>query len=514
MTGARPLAVALLAVLLLACGAPRRPHPPADQSLVVGLESAPTNLDPRLGTDQASEYVFELMLEGLLDKRADGTQMPGLAASWEALDGGRRYRFHLRPDARFHDGRPVLARDVAWTFDTILDGSTKSPKKGALGPLVRVDAVDAHTVDFLLASPWGGFFMNLTAGLGVIPYGTTPEQQNAHPIGSGPFRFVRRSADRVELAAWNGWYRGPRPPLDRVVLREVPDATVRALELEKGSVQLVVNAFPPDTVAFFERRPGFHVIQRPGTNYVYLGFNLEDPVTRDPRVRRAVALALDRPRLLRTVWRDEGTLTETMMPRGLWARHPALTVIPHDPRAAAALLESAGYHDPDGAGPEPRLRLTYKVSNNDLSLLQAQAIQAMLADAGIAVTLRSYEFATFYADVKRGAFQMMSLTWTGVADPDLYRSVFHSESIPPAGANRGRYRSAEADRLIDEGGRRSEPRERLPYYLQLQELLHRDLPYVSLLTRNTVAVALDGLEGYEDYPGGELYSLRHARWRR
>src|SRR5436190_1749715 len=501
---------AVLVVAALAGGHERAPRPPARDTLVVGLESAPTNLDPRLGTDQASEYVFGLVLEGLLDKRADGTQIPGIASSWDVLDSGRRYRFHLRPDARFQDGRPLGARDVAWTFGTILDGSTKSPKKGALGPLQRVEPVDAHTVDFVLAEPWGGFFMNLTAGLGIIPAGTTPAQMNAHPVGSGPFRFVSRGADRVELAAWDGWYRGAPPPLAHVILREVPDATVRALELEKGSVQLVVNAFLPDTVELFARRRGFRVLQRPGANYVYLGFNLEDPVTRDPRVRRAVALALDRPRLLRTVWRGEGVLTETMMPPGLWARHPSLPVIPHDVSAAAALLEQAGYHDPDGPGPAPRLHLTYKVSNNDLSLLQAQAIQAMLADAGIEVTLRSYEFATFYADVKRGSFQMMSLTWTGVADPDLYRSPFHSSSVPPLGANRCRYRSAEADALIEAGGRAVDPRERLPYYLRLQELLERDLPYVSLLTRNTVAVALDGLDGYEDYPGGELYSLRKA----
>ncbi len=513
MGHARRGALPLLAVALLACGGARQPAPPAADELVVGLESAPTRLDPRLGTDQGAEYVFELVLEGLLDKRPDGTFVPGLARSWEVLDGGRRYRFHLRRGARFHDGRPLGAADVAFTFDTILDGSVKSPKRGALGPLLRVVAVDATTADFVMREPWGALLVNLGAGLGIIPAGTTPEQMDRHPVGSGPFRFARRGADRVELVAWDG-YAGGRPPLDRVVLREVPDATVRALELEKGSVQLVVNAFPPDTVALFARRPGFHVLQSPGANYVYLGLNMEDPVLRDPRVRRAIALAIDRPRLVRTVWRGEGRPTETLMPPGHWARDEALVPIPHDPAAAARLLEAAGFHDPDGPGPEPRLRLVYKVSNNDLSLLQAQAIQAMLAEAGIAAEIRSYEFATFYADVKRGSFQLFSMIWTGVADPDLYRYVFHSSSVPPVGANRGRYRSAEVDRLIEEGGRRFDRAERLPFYLRLQELVQRDLPYVSLLTRDTVAVMLDGLEGYENYPSGELYSLRHARWRR
>jgi peptide/nickel transport system substrate-binding protein len=507
------LPFALASSLVVACGAPRRPAPPARNELVVGLESAPTRLDPRLGTDPGSNYVFELMLEGLLDKRPDGRQVPGLATSWEVLDEGRRYRFHLRPDARFHDGRALTSADVAWTFGTILDGSVKSPKRGALGPLERVLAVDPHTVDFVMGEPWGALLVNLTAGLGILPAGTSVEEMERRPVGSGRFRFVRRDADRLELAAWAAHPRG-RPPLDRVVLREVPDATVRALELEKGSIQLVVNGIPPDTVALFTRRPGFRVMQSPGASYVYLGMNMEDPVVGDVRVRRAMALAIDRPRLVRTIWRGQGRPTETLMPPGHWARHEGLTPIPHDPAAAVRLLEAAGWHDPDGAGPEPRLRLTYRVANNDLSLLQAQAIQAMLAEAGIAVEIRSYEYATFYADVKRGSFQLFSLSWTGVAEPDLYRNVFHSASIPPAGANRGRYRSAEVDRLIEEGGRRFDPLARRPFYLRLQELVQRDLPYISLLTRNNVAVMLDGLEGYANYPGGEMYSLRGARWRR
>jgi peptide/nickel transport system substrate-binding protein len=495
-----------------ACANERRPAPPRANELVVALASAPARFDPRLGTDQSSEWLFELIMEGLLDKRSDGTLVPGLAKSWEILDGGIRYRFHLRPGARFQDGRPLGARDVAFTYGTILDGSVKSPKKGALGPLQRVEVVDPLTVDFVMSEPWGALTYNLTAGIGILPAGTSPEEMERHPIGSGPFRLVGRSPDRVELAAWDG-YVGGRPPLDRVVLREIPDATVRALELEKGTVQLEVNDLPPDTVVLFRGRPGFRVIQSPGSTYAYVGFNLEDPVMRDRRVRQAIALAIDRPRLLRTVWRGQGRPTETLLPPGNWARDEDLPSIPHDPAAAARLLDEAGYRDPDGPGPRPRLHVTYKTSTNEFFLLQAQAIQSMLADAGIEAEIRSYEFATFYADVKRGSFQMFSLTWTGVAEPDLYRNLFHSASIPPKGSNRGRYRSAEADRLIEEGGRRFDPRERRPYYVELQRLLRSDLPYVSLLTRDTVTVMLDGLDGYENYPGGELYSLRKAHWR-
>ncbi len=438
--------------------------------------------------------------------------MPGLARSWEVLDGGRRYRFQLRDDARFHDGRPVTAADVAYTFNTILDGSVKSPKRGALGPLTEVVAVDPHTVDFAMSEPLGALLYNLGAGTGIIPAGISPEEMDSHPIGSGPFRFVRRTPDRVELAGWDGHFTW-KPRLERVVLREIPDATVRALELEKGSVHLVVNDFPPDTNALFAKKPGFRVLQSPGSTYVYLGLNMEDAVTRDARVRRAISMAIDRPRLVRTVWRGQGRPTETLVPPGHWARDEALPPTPHDPAAAARLLEEAGFRDPDGPGPKPRLHLTYKMSNNELSLLQAQAIQAMLAEAGIEADIRSYEFATFYADVKRGTFQMFGLTWTGVAEPDLYRNLFHSTSIPPKGANRVRFRSAAADRLIEEGARRFEPSDRRPFYVELQALLQHELPYISLLTRDTVSVMVDGLEGYVNYPGGEVYAVRTAYWR-
>src|SRR4029078_4708804 len=164
---------------------------------------------------------------------------------------------------------------------------------------------------------------------------------------SAPSRFVRRTAESVELAAWDGYYQG-KPPIDRVVLREVPDATVRALQLEKGSVQLLVNSLPPDTAALFSNRPGFELMQTPGANYAYIGFNLEDPVVRDVRVRRAIALAIDRPRLCRTVWRGQARPTETLMPLGHWARDESLVRIPHDPAAGARLLEEAGDRETRG----------------------------------------------------------------------------------------------------------------------------------------------------------------------
>jgi peptide/nickel transport system substrate-binding protein len=509
---ALPFSLALATVLAVgACGPAPPPRQPADNSLTVALESAPIHLDPRVATDQASSRVFELILDGLVTKDETGNFVPGLADSWEALDGGARWRFHLRPGVRFHDGSACDAQDVVWTFQTLLDGTVTSSKRGAFAFLRRVEAVDPATVDFVLSEPYGALLPNLTSYLGIVPAGRSAEEMNRAPVGTGPFRFVSRTADTVELAAFDDYYRG-RPRLDRVVLREIPEATVRVLELRKGSVQLVVNALPPDVVPLFRADPRFSVPTATGANYVYLGLNLTDPLLADLRVRRALALALDRELLVRTLWRGLGVVTETLLPPGNWARNDDLEATPFDPSAARLLLDEAGLTDPDGGGPEPRLRLTYKTSTDETAVLQAQILQSMWRAVGVEVEIRSYEFATFYADIKRGNFQLFSLTWTGIADPDIYMLILHSQRTPPAGSNRGHYANPRFDSLVEQGARLADRALRRPLYVEAQRIVAHDLPYLSLFTKVNVAVLPAGLAGYRHYPSGELYSLRDMHW--
>jgi peptide/nickel transport system substrate-binding protein len=493
------------------CGPSPPPRRPADNSLTVALESAPIHLDPRVATDQASSRVFELVLDGLVTKDESGRYVPNLAESWEVLDAGTRWRFHLRPGVRFHDGSSFDAADVVWTFETLLDGTVVSSKRGAFAFLQHVVAIDPRTVDFQLSQPYGALLPNLTSYLGILPRGATPEAMNRAPVGTGPFRFVSRTADTVELAANEDDFRG-RPRLDRVVLREVPEATVRVLELRKGSVQLVVNALPPDVIPLFRDDARFSVPTSVGANYVYLGLNLTDPRLADRRVRRALALALDRETLVRTLWRGLGVVTETLLPPGNWARNDDLEVTPFDAGAARRLLDEAGHPDPDGDGPLARFRLVYKTSTDETALLQAQIVQSMWRAIGVEVEIRSHEFATFYDDIKRGNFQLFSLTWTGIADPDIYMLVLHSRRVPPAGSNRGHYANPRFDELVEQGARLADPALRRPLYLEAQEILARDLPYLSLFTKVNVAVLPAGLAGYRHYPSGELYSLREMSW--
>ncbi len=508
-TPARCLSIVLGTILLAGCGGGSDSEPRVNE-LVFALRSSAIQLDPRLATDHSSSLVLQLVVSGLVTRSPNGEFLPDLAESWEILDDDRRYRFHLRSGVTFHDGRPFSSRDVVYTFRSILDGEVTTAKRGAFPLLESVEAVDDLTVDFVMSQPYGAMLGNLTPYVGIVPDGSDPEEYNRAPIGTGPFRVVERQPDRVVVEAFDDYWDG-RPRLDRVIYRDIPDATVRALELRKGSVHLVVNELSPDVVGDFRDDPRFRVVESPGSNYAYVGIHMEDPILSQQPVRQAIAHALNREQILRSIWRGLGVVTETMMRPGHWAHHPDLERVEFDPERAKQLLDEAGYPDPEG--PEPRFRLTFKTSTDETFLLQAQIIQAMLGDVGIEVEIRSHEFATFYNDIKQGNFQLFSLVWTGAVDPDIYSLTLHSERIPPAGANRGRYRNAEFDRMVDEGARRALPEDRLPFYLRAQEILADELPYISLHVRANVAVMPAELEGYENYPNAQLFSLARAYWR-
>ncbi len=253
----------------------------------------------------------------------------------------------------------------------------------------------------------------------------------------------------MTLSAFDEYY-GGRPANRGLVFRTVPDETMRGLELRKGSVDLVVNDLSPDVAAGLENDGHLHVVTAPGTDYAYLGFNLRDPALRDVRVRRAIGYAIDqqgdRARTCGAV--SHGPATGIVPPMS-WAYEADVFRFTYDPAKARALLDEAGLVDPDGDGPAPRLRLTLKTSTDERYRLQAAVIQENLRAVGIALDVRSSEFATLMADVIKGNVQLYTLQFVGITDPDMLRRAFHSTQTPPDGFNRGHYRNADLDRLID-----------------------------------------------------------------
>jgi peptide/nickel transport system substrate-binding protein len=456
--------------------------------LRVAMINSPTTFDPRVGVDEASQRLQPLVYSSLfvLDDHLD--VVGDLASSWETPDE-TTYLVHLKPGVRFHDGRPLTAADVVYTYRSFLDPAFTSGRKGAYRQLASVDAVDPATVRFRLKEPFGSFLVNLV--MGIVPQGAADPAHN--PVGSGPYQFVRSVADdRVVLKRFDGYFGTPakNPGL---VLRIVPDDTMRGLELRKGSVDLVVNDLALDVVRDLDRRGEVRVTPSPGCDYAYVGLNLKDPVLADVRVRRALVHAIDRQAIVRHLRRGLASEARGILPAISWAAVPDLPDFPFDPARARALLDDAGYRDPDGDGPLPRLMLTLKTSNVEFVRLQATVIQQNLRQVGVAVEIRSYEFATFLSDVIRGNFQMCTLQWVGVSDPDMLRRVFHSSQAPPVGWNRGFFKDPEVDALIERATRSVDREERRRLFGDAQRRIAAAAPYISLWHKTNVIVTQPGV---------------------
>jgi peptide/nickel transport system substrate-binding protein len=496
-------AFAALALTLSLLSCSTKPNP---GTLVMIIESSPTNLDPRVGQDAQSQRIYILIFDDLLSRGDHLDVAPGLAERWEIPDP-QTYIFHLHHGVKFHDGRPLTSRDVKWTFDSLLTGKIRSTKTATYRFVDRIDAPDDFTVIFHLKEPDAGLLWNVSAGaIGIVPYGSGNEM-TAHPIGSGPFKFVSAETDKEVIIERNGDYWGEKPKLARVRFAVVPDATTRALELRKGSGDATINALTPDTVLTLERDPALAVERAPGTVLSYLGFNLRDPILKDARIRQAIAYALDRRPMIEYLWRGEAQPARSILPAQSWAYNGDVPPYDHDPAKAEALLDAAGYPAVNGV----RFHITMKTSTDENTRLMVAVMQQQLREVGIALDIRSFEFATFFSDVTHGAFQLYGLRWIGGnEDPDIFTLCFHSSRFPPNGANRGFYSNPKVDALIDQGRREVDPAKRKPVYAELQSILAEDLPYIDLWYLDNVLVHNKRVVNLKLNPAGNYDFLRTA----
>src|SRR5580700_6722214 len=235
-------ALAFVACVAVTLSCASKPDP---NTLVMIIESSPTNLDPRVGLDAQSERIDDLIFDDLLTRDAHLNVTPSLAERWEIPDP-LTYIFHLHHGVKFHDGRSLTARDVKWTFDSLLQGKIRSTKSAVYRFVDHIDAPDDVTVIFHMKEQDVTLLWNLSDGaIGIVPYGSG-EEMTRHPIGSGPFKFVSAETDREVVIERNDDYWGEHAKLARVRFAIVPDATTEALELRKGSGDVAINSLTPD----------------------------------------------------------------------------------------------------------------------------------------------------------------------------------------------------------------------------------------------------------------------------
>jgi peptide/nickel transport system substrate-binding protein len=499
MTSAVRCAVFALLAISVACAQSR----PEGGAIVVALTNSPLNLDPRVGADEASQKAHQLLYNTLVRIDKDLKTVPELAASLDQPDP-TTYVAHLRKGVLFHNGRELTADDVVYTFRSFLDPAFRG-RSGAYRMLASVDPLDRYTVQFKLKVPFASFRINLV--MGIVQAGSGDANART-PIGTGPYKlksFVQD--DRLALEPFAQYF-GGQPANDGVVLKVVPDDTMRGLELRNGTVDLVVNDLAPDIIRQLLKENRLRVAKTDGTDYAYLGLNLHDPILKHLDVRRAIGYAIDREAIVRYLRQGFAQVAVGIVPPMSWAFEANVFNFVHDPDKARHLLDAAGYPDPDGDGPLPRFHLTLRTSTTEVYRIQAAAIQHDLGRVGIAVDVRSNEIQTLFADVLRGNFQMYTLQWVGVTDPDMLRRVYHSKQTPPAGLNRVFYENASVDDLIDSASKASDFADQQRFYARAQQLIADDVPYVSLWYKTNVAVFQPDITGVQLSPIADFTFLK------
>jgi len=463
-------------------------------SIAVGLNAAQVTLDPRFSTDAVSYRITRLIYRSLIDFDDQFKVIPDLA-NWEqiALD---YYRFTLGNDGReFHDGSRLTANDVKATYESVLDPANISPHRSSVQMISSMNVVDESTIDFKLSQSDPIFPGRLV--IGILPAKLISEKHNFNrvPVGSGAMKISEWQDDsRLKLTRLKDG--------QLIEFITLIDPTVRVLKLLRGEIDLIQGNLSPEIVTWLTERESVQVKRKQGDTFTYLGFNLEDPITSNALIRRAIAHAIDRDSIIQYVMGKSARKAGALLPPNHWAGNANITGYDYDPDIAKALLKQAGY------SLESPLQLSYKTSSDPFRLRLATIIQDQLKAVGINVNIRSYDWGTFYGDIKAGRFQMYSLSWVGLKMPDVFRYVFHSSAVPPDGANRGRFVSEQVDALIETAELESSLKKQAEYYRELQQILFDALPTIPLWYEDNVLAIRKDIKGYELSADGNFDSLK------
>ena len=465
-------------------------------ALVIGHLAELQTLDPAQAITVSDFRILSNMYDGLTRFRDASLEIePGLATSWTVSPDGKTYTFKLRDGVLFHDGSRFDAEAVKFNFDRVLDKEHPYYHTGpfpfifTLGPIERTEAPDPATVVFHLKDPYAPMLTMLAAGVGSIA-GISPaavkkydKEFSRHGGGTGPFAFqLWESNQRVVLAANKKYWRGA-PKLDGLVFRPIVEETSRVSGMLSGETDLTIEV-PADNVPELKQDPRFQYYEQQGPHLWYLMLNTQQKPFDDKRVRQAVNYAINRQGIVDDLLKGTATVAASVTPPAFgWAYDKTVAAYGYDPAKAKALLAEAGYAN----GIDVTFYVTQNGSGMLSPVLMASAMQADLAAVGVRAKIESYEWNTYLGRLNGGMktadIAEMSFMTT---DPDMHPSLALRTG---AAVNSGSYSNPEVDRLIDAARAETDAGKRAGLYVQLEQLVHEDAPWVFVCHWKQNAVA-------------------------
>ncbi len=508
--------VVVLALLFTSCSSHENPS-----HLHLRLSEDPTTLDPAYIVDVQGGVVAAKIFDGLVSYDDKARIIPGLASSWGVSKDGKTYTFDIRRGVKFSNGREVTSADFKYSFERVLSPKTNSPRtwlfdriKGAKrfmdGKSADVSGITtprAHKLVIELSHPFGPFLGLLAMpGAYVVPkeeverYGT---HFSDHPVGTGPFILEHwEHGSRITLRA-NTEYFGGAPGVAGITYRVIPEELTAVAEFERGNIDALNVPAPEFRRYSQDPRWDKKLLSQVGLNTYYLGMNCQKTPLNDVRVRRAISMAIDRKRILETIYEGRGVLARGPVPDfllpmnapndGQGLRAAQVGPYAYNPAEAKRLLSEAGY--PNG------ISLKIYIGNEQETLDMVEVIQQYLADVGVKTSIVQLEWSAFKQAINNGDADLFWLSWQAdYPDPEnfLY-PVFYSGNIGPAG-NRARFQDKEFDALITKAQAEPDTKKRMELYREAQARVVEMAPWVFFWHKKDYVVLGPRVRGYRLYP--------------
>ncbi len=476
--------------------------------------SDPITLDPALAGDAGSaRYIVEIF-GGLVTLDRDLQIVPDLAESWEVSPDGLTYTFHIRPDAKFHDGKPVTANDFKYSLDrTAKLGQTvsataeaylgdiigaKDVTRGRADEITGVQVVDARTLEITIDEPKAYFLAKLTYPTAFVvdqqEVESNPRNWTRKPNGTGPYKMAEwRLNERIILEANQNYHLGA-PEVERVLYVLAGGSTLTQYENDELDVAGISTA---DIERVLSPRDPLNADYRSGDNLSvsYIGFNVTQPPFDDPNVRRAFAMAINREQIVRVVLKDMLNVATSIMMPGLPGFNENASVPEFDPEGARAALAASKYKDAAGLGD---VTLTEIGGGANAGIGTQAIIEMWRTNLGVDVSIAQAEPASFFDDLDRGRLQMFDIGWImDYPDPeDIIDLLFHSTSRQ----NNTHYSNEAFDALVEQARIEDDPTTRLQLYQDAEQILLDDLPWIPLYFGKDHFVVKPRVQGFDPLP--------------
>lgn len=489
----------ILTILIPALSCSERKKASLD-TLVIGVNSGPKTLDPRYAVDAIGIRILNLMFHSFVKIGPDLKVSSDAADRWEWRD--TTLHLWIPKGLRFHDGSEITKSDIEFTFEAFQ--VKDSPFRSALEEILVVKVLENENefeVRLLFKKYIANFLISNLPIIRILPkaHFVKGKDFSKMPVGSGPYQLKEMSTKSILLTRSEA-FPGEKPKIKNIEFKIVEDEYTLLAKLKKGTVHLVQNDLPKDSIEKLKTNKDLRVVTYPGLSFTYILVNWKDPLLQKKNLRKALAFSVDRDSIIKHKLSELALPATSLMSPSNPFFMPELKPTPYEPEMAKALIKELNL-----VGKEFSLKTSSQRSSVDNGFVLAKQMEA----SGLKVKLTSLEWGTYLSQLKSGNFQLATMRWVGAVDPDLYRIAFHSRELPP-GRNRGSYQNPILDKLLDAGLSIRSFEDRKLHYFKVQKLVFEDLAVIPLWYDQQVAVIRSSVKNYEPVPNSDFSPVLKA----